>query len=65
LVIPIAILALAVFGVFFLVLSRRAGTAREVAAKSRSLAILPFRNLREDSTLDYLGFSLQPGSQNQ
>jgi serine/threonine protein kinase/TolB-like protein/tetratricopeptide (TPR) repeat protein len=57
LVIPIAVLALAVFGVFFLVLSRRAGTAT-MQAKSRSLAILPFRNVRDDPTLDYLGFSL-------
>jgi serine/threonine protein kinase/tetratricopeptide (TPR) repeat protein len=57
LVIPIAVLATAVFGVFFLVLSRRGGTTT-TQTKSRSLAILPFRNLRDDPTLDYLGFSL-------
>jgi serine/threonine protein kinase/Flp pilus assembly protein TadD len=37
---------------------RRPATASVAAPQIRTLAILPFRNLRQDPSLDYLGFSL-------
>jgi serine/threonine protein kinase/TolB-like protein len=57
LAIPVAVLAFVLCGVFFVVFSRKTGTA-DIQSRPRSLAILPFRNLRQDSSLDYLGFSL-------
>ncbi len=54
-VIPIAVLVLGLgVGGFIYRKSHSPGAG----AEPRSLAILPFRNLRQDPSLDYLGFSL-------
>lgn len=41
-----------------LVLHHRKTLTASLSTQSRTLAILPFRNLRQDPSLDYLGFSL-------
>jgi TolB-like protein/tetratricopeptide (TPR) repeat protein len=57
LVTPLLILVVALFGILYAGLFRKSeGTGTQT--RPRSLAILPFRNLRQDPSLDYLGFSL-------
>ena len=57
-IVATAILAVvAVMGVLIAMRYRKAG-ATSAQARPHSLAILPFKNLRQDPTLDYLGFSL-------
>jgi len=55
-----SIVALMILGILIVTYdiysNRRAHTA--TAPQPRSLAILPFRNLRQDPSVDYLGFSL-------
>jgi hypothetical protein len=54
-VIPIALLVLGLgIGGFIY----RKSNSLDAGTQPRSLAILPFRNLRQDPSLDYLGFSL-------
>ncbi len=55
--IAFALLVLAIVGGVFAIFFRRPGAAG-TQARPRTLAILPFRNLRQDPSLDYLGFSL-------
>jgi len=54
LALAVVLVAVLVIG-YFLV---RKPTTVPVAARPRSLAILPFRNLRQDPAIDFLGFSL-------
>ncbi|MGC2637779.1 MAG: protein kinase [Acidobacteriaceae bacterium] len=51
----ILLLAVAVAGIWFAARMRRAAVANQ---PPRTLAVLPFLNLRQDPSLDYLGFSL-------
>jgi TolB-like protein/tRNA A-37 threonylcarbamoyl transferase component Bud32/Flp pilus assembly protein TadD len=53
-----ALVAVAVVAVLIALHRRGTETANVVSQQSRTLAILPFRNLRQDPSLDYLGFSL-------
>jgi serine/threonine protein kinase/Flp pilus assembly protein TadD len=55
--ISLLLLILALTGIFFAVIARRS-SAPSAPARARTLAILPFRNLRQDPAVDYLGFSL-------
>jgi TolB-like protein/Flp pilus assembly protein TadD len=57
LTIPLLLLVLAALGIIFAIVERRHKAAAPQALP-RTLAILPFNNLRQDSSLDYLGFSL-------
>jgi serine/threonine protein kinase/TolB-like protein len=51
----------AVAGTLYAVRFYRSWRAPGAEERRRSLAILPFRNVRQDATLDYLGFSLSDG----
>jgi TolB-like protein/Tfp pilus assembly protein PilF len=57
LAIPLLLLTLALLGGVFAIVAR-GHKATGPQALPRTLAILPFRNLRQDASLDYLGFSL-------
>jgi TolB-like protein/tRNA A-37 threonylcarbamoyl transferase component Bud32/Flp pilus assembly protein TadD len=57
LVVSALLLAVAACGVILAVRERRGGT-NPAPPRSHTLAILPFHNLRQDPSLDYLGFSL-------
>jgi len=56
-VVGVVLAVLVVMGILFAMRSRKPGAA-SVKARPHSLAILPFKNLRQDPSLDYLGFSL-------
>ena len=57
LMIALAVLILAIAGTVLAIFFRRPHAAG-TQAPPRTLAILPFRNVRQDPSLDYLGFSL-------
>lgn len=57
LMIVFALLVLAIAGTALAILFRRPRAAG-IQTPPRTLAILPFRNVRQDPSLDYLGFSL-------
>jgi TolB-like protein/Tfp pilus assembly protein PilF len=51
-------LVLVIIGLMYAGFVYRKSGATGAGTQTRSLAILPFRNLRQDPSLDYLGFSL-------
>ena len=55
--IPVLLSIAALIGILFAVRSPKSGS-NVTQQRPRSLAILPFKNLRQDPSLDYLGFSL-------
>lgn len=57
LVIALALLVVVAPGIYFAAHLRKPGTSA-AQGRPRTLAILPFYNLRQDPSLDYLGFSL-------
>jgi TolB-like protein/Flp pilus assembly protein TadD len=58
LVASVLVLMLVVLGLAYAGFVYRRSRGQGVAPQPRSLAILPFQNLRQDPSLDYLGFSL-------
>ena len=56
-VVTVVLAVLVVMGILLAMRYRKPGLA-SVQARPHSLAILPFKNLRQDPSLDYLGFSL-------
>lgn len=51
-------IVLVLLGLIYVGFVRQKSHSASAGTQPRSLAILPFRNLRQDPTLDYLGFSL-------
>jgi len=58
LALPLVLLVIALLGLAYAGIVTRKSSLAGTEARPRSLAILPFRNLKEDPALDYLGFSL-------
>jgi serine/threonine protein kinase/TolB-like protein/Tfp pilus assembly protein PilF len=56
--VAVVFLALAGLGLAYFAFVYRKNNVAETAARPRSLAILPFRNLRQDPSVDFLDFSL-------
>jgi serine/threonine-protein kinase len=56
--VAIAVIVAALFGSAYYLASRRSHQLTAGTAGPRTLAVLPFRNLREDPQADFLGFSL-------